>query len=109
MINLAFLQPAAGAFLPHEMVKFYLSDTPLPPEYLNELGAWWRAKGYDLRALTQRFFGSRLFFAPEFRGEFIKSPVQFYLGLVQDLNLSSVAAAPAGRVEPAPPDGPNAL
>ncbi len=88
VIDLAFQQPAAGAFLPHEMVKFYLSDSPLPPAYLNELGAWWRRRNYDLRELAQRFFGSRLFFAPEFRGEFIKSPVQLYLGLVQDLGLS---------------------
>ena len=35
----------------------------------------------------KRFFGSRLFFAPEFRGNFIKSPLQFYLGLLQDLRL----------------------
>jgi len=88
VIDLAFRQPAAGAFLPHEMVKFYLSDSPLPPEYLSELGTWWRSRNYDLRELTQRFFGCRLFFAPEFRGDFIKSPVQLYLGLVQDLGLS---------------------
>jgi uncharacterized protein (DUF1800 family) len=88
VIDLAFRQPAAGAFLPHEMVKFYLSDEPLPAAYLAELGAWWRGRHHDLRALALRFFGSRLFFAPEFRGDFIKSPVQFYLGLVQDLGLS---------------------
>jgi hypothetical protein len=29
-----------------------------------------------------------LFFAPEFRGNLIKSPVQFYLGLLHDLDLS---------------------
>ncbi len=88
VIDLAFKLPAAGAFLPHEMVKFYLSDTPLPPEYLLTLGAGWRSGGYNLGDLARRFFGSRMFFAPEFRGDFIKSPVQFYLGLVQDLGLS---------------------
>ncbi|MEO6874804.1 MAG: DUF1800 domain-containing protein [Opitutaceae bacterium] len=88
VIDLAFQQPAAGAFVPHEMVKFYLSGTPLPPDYLLELGGWWRTKDYDLRALALRFFGSRLFYAAEFRGDFIKSPIQFYLGLVQDLDLS---------------------
>ncbi len=99
VIDLAFRQPAAGAFLPHEMVNFYLSDTPLPPGYLHELGAWWRARDYDLRTLALRFFGSRLFYAAEFRGEFIKSPVQFYLGLVQDLDLS-VAPLPRSVLNP---------
>jgi uncharacterized protein (DUF1800 family) len=88
VIDLAYRQRAAGAFVPHELVKFYLSDEPLPREHLLALGDAWAAEGYDLRWLARRFFGSRLFFAPEFRGNFIKSPVQFYLGMVQDLDLS---------------------
>ncbi len=87
VIDLAYRQKAASTFLPHELVKFYLSDSPLPVDYLAPLGEDWRAHGYELRDLAQRFFGSRIFFAPEFRGNFIKSPVQFYLGLVQDLAL----------------------
>lgn len=87
VIDLAYRQKAAAAFLPHEMVKFYLSDAPLPIAYLDSIGADWRGAGFDLRWLAKRFFGSQLFFAPEFRGNFIKSPVQFYLGLTQDLRL----------------------
>ena len=87
VIDLAYRQRAAGSYLPHEMVKFYLSDTPLPAEYLAALGTEWREGGYELRTLAKRFLGSRLFFAPEFRGAFIKSPLQFYLGLLQDLRL----------------------
>jgi uncharacterized protein (DUF1800 family) len=99
VIDLAFQLPAAGTFLPHELVKFYLSDTPLPAGYLEVVGTWWKDAHYDLRALALRFFGSRLFFAPEFRGEFIKSPIQFYLGLVQDLGLS-VAPLPRSVLVP---------
>ncbi len=62
----------------------------LPPAYLRALGARWRGAGYNLRWLAQNFFGSRMFFAPEFRGEFIKSPVQLYLGLVQDMSLDVI-------------------
>lgn len=87
VIELAYSQKAAATFLPRELAKFYLSDTPLPPAHLEALGQLWRASGFELRALAQAFFGSRLFFAPEFRGTFIKSPVQFYLGLLADLDL----------------------
>jgi len=91
VIDLAYQQKAAGAFLPHELVKFYLSsDTMLPKEYLFALGDMWRSGGYELRTLAHQFFGSRLFFAPEFRGNFIKSPIQFCLGLVQDLQLDVI-------------------
>jgi uncharacterized protein (DUF1800 family) len=99
VIDLAYKQPAAAAFLPHEIAKFYLSDSPLPPEYLASLGAIWREAGFNLRFLAQRFFGSRLFFSPEFRGGFIKSPVQYYLGLVQDLQIE-VAPLPRYVLNP---------
>jgi uncharacterized protein (DUF1800 family) len=100
VIDLAYHQPAAGAFLPHELVKFYLSsDSMLPREYLFALGEVWRASGYELRALAHQFFGSRLFFAPEFRGNFIKSPLQFFLGLAQDLRLD-VAPLPRLTLNP---------
>lgn len=87
VIALAYQQPAAGTFLPRELAKFYLTDAPLPAEQLDALGAWWSARDYDLRALAQRFFSSRIFYAPEYRANFIKSPVQLYLGLLQDLDL----------------------
>lgn len=95
VIDLAYKQAAVASFLPHEMVKFYLSDTPLPPEYLAALGEGWRANGFNLQWLVQQFFGSQMFFAPEFRANFIKSPIQFYLGLVQDLQLD---VAPIARM-----------
>jgi uncharacterized protein (DUF1800 family) len=88
VIRLVFQQKASGSFLPNEMARFYLCDAPLPAEYTDELGAWWARENHDLRKLALKFFGSRLFFSPLYRGGYIKSPVQFYLGLLQDLNLS---------------------
>jgi uncharacterized protein (DUF1800 family) len=99
VIELAYSQPAAETFLPREMGKFYLSETPLPNSHLATLGAAWRATGFELRPLIRQFFGSRLFFAPEFRGNFIKSPIQFYLGLVQDMQLD-VAPIPRLTINP---------
>jgi len=90
VIRLAYKQRAAGAFMPHEMVKFYLSDEMIDKAYLYSLGDQWQSKGFNLQWLAKTFFSSRLFFDQKFRGEFIKSPVQFYLGLVQDLNLDII-------------------
>lgn len=100
VIDVAYRQKAAARFLPQEMVKFYLSDEAIPQPYLESLGEEWRrADQFNLRSLLHRFFSSRLFFAPEFRGNFIKSPVQFYLGLVQDLNLD-IAPLPRFTLNP---------
>jgi hypothetical protein len=87
IIDLVFEQPAAGRFLPCELVRFYLTDRPLPEAHLEALAALWRRDDYDTGRLLQRFFTSRLFFDPAFRGTLIKSPIQYYLGLVQDLEL----------------------
>jgi uncharacterized protein (DUF1800 family) len=88
VIDLAYAKPAAGAFMVRELARFYLSDDALPKEHLAALGDWWRTTGgYDLRKLALRFFGSRLFFDAAHRGNYIKSPVQFLLGLLQDLSL----------------------
>ncbi|MBL9216890.1 MAG: DUF1800 domain-containing protein [Opitutaceae bacterium] len=88
VIDLVFKQKAAGTFLPRQMVGFYLSEEPLPVEQTATLGAWWAGTGHDLRKLAVKFFTSRVFFDPRYRGGYIKSPVQFYLGLLQDLDLS---------------------
>lgn len=87
VIDLAFTQPAAAAFLPAEMTRFYLTERGLPPEFLAPLADSWRGSGHNLRELCLRFFGSTAFYHPSFRANYIKSPVQFYLGLVQDLGL----------------------
>lgn len=88
VIDLVFRQKAAGTFLPKEMVRFYLGEAPLPVEQTDALGAWWAGEKYDLRKLAVKFFASRAFFTPAYRDGYIKSPIQFYLGLMQDLDLS---------------------
>ncbi len=90
VIDLAFEQPAAATFLPREMARFYLTDSPPPADYFAPLGEAWRVSGYNLRELCLRFFGSLAFYHPAWRASFIKSPVHYYLGLVQDLGLDVI-------------------
>lgn len=87
IVDLAYDQPAARTFLPQEVLRFYLAEIPIAPTELNALGAWWQQKNYDLRSLLHRVFGSQLFYRSSYRNNYIKSPIQFYLGLIQDLNL----------------------
>jgi len=88
LIDLIYRQPAAAAHLAARLTSFYLTTDPLPDEHLRALGRWWADTGFDLRALAHRYFASRLFFDPQFRGAYIKSPVQYFLGLEQDFALN---------------------
>jgi uncharacterized protein (DUF1800 family) len=83
-------QPAAAAFAPQELIKFYLVAEGLPREYAVSFGRIWRASGLRLQELPRILFNSAIFYHPSFRGNYIKSPVAYYLGLCQDLGIDTV-------------------
>lgn len=99
VIDLVYTQPAAATFLPREMARFYLTDQPLPHSFFAPLGEAWRKQGFSLRELCLRFFGSTVFYHPDFRANFIKSPLHYYIGLLQDLGLD-VTPLPRTTLQP---------
>jgi uncharacterized protein (DUF1800 family) len=88
VIDIALQQPAARTFLPGELLRFYLSnDIEFDAPVLDRLGDLWRGSGFNLKDLATTVFQSRLFYHPAFRGNMIKSPTQYYIGMLQDLGL----------------------
>lgn len=87
IIELALQQPSARLFIPSELCKHYLSDDIVPDEVLKPLGDGWAANDFSLNWLAASFFSSRLFYASQFKGNKIKSPFEFLIGLLQDLDL----------------------
>ena len=87
ILALIFQQPAAARFLPREMVRAYLTEEGLSDALLEPLAQEWKATGFSIPFLVSRLFTARIFYDPAFRGTMIKSPVQYYLGLLQDLEL----------------------
>ncbi|MCU0792340.1 MAG: DUF1800 domain-containing protein [Opitutaceae bacterium] len=108
VIDLAYAQPAAATFLPREMARFYLTDQTIPADFFAPLGEFWRLGGFELRDLCKRFFSSTIFFHPAYRANFIKSPVHYQLGLVQDLGLD-VLPLPRTTLQPLRQMGQNLL
>jgi uncharacterized protein (DUF1800 family) len=90
VIDITFKQPAARTFLIRELIKFYLTDEDVPEPYIEALGEQWAARSFSLTYLIETFFQSRLFFHPAYRGNMVKSPIHFYLGLCQDLRLDLI-------------------
>ncbi|MGZ0708822.1 DUF1800 domain-containing protein [Coraliomargarita sp. W4R53] len=87
VIDITFRQPAAQTFLIRELIKFYLTEEEVPEAYIETLGKQWADHSFSLSYLIETFFQSRLFFHPAYRGNMVKSPIHFYLGLCQDLRL----------------------
>jgi uncharacterized protein (DUF1800 family) len=90
VIDLTFKQPAARTFLIRELIQFYLTEEIVPEAYIEALGERWADHGFSLSYLTETFFQSRLFFHPAYRGNLVKSPIHFYIGLCQDLRLDVI-------------------
>jgi uncharacterized protein (DUF1800 family) len=87
VIDLTFQQPAAKTYLIRELIKFYLTDQTVPEAYIEALGERWANQDFSLSYLIETFFQSQLFFHPAYRGNLVKSPIHFYIGLCQDLRL----------------------
>jgi len=87
VVDLIFQEPAARTHLPKRFLAYYLSPDALPAPYLTELGNQWAQQNFRVDQLARLVFSSQLFYRPEFRGAMIKTPIQYYLGLCQDLNL----------------------
>lgn len=87
IIDITFRQPATKTFLIRELIKFYLTEETVDEAYIEALGERWAENDFSVPFLIETFFQSRLFFHPAYRGNMVKSPVHFYLGLCQDLRI----------------------
>lgn len=90
LIDLTMSQPAAAAYAPQELIKFYLAAEGLPREYAVAFGRIWRASGLRISELPRILFCSEIFYHPKFRGTLIKAPIAYYLGLCQDLGIDVI-------------------
>jgi len=87
VVDLIFMQPEARTHLPKRFLAFFLSPDALPAPYLTELGSQWARSNFRVDQLARTVFSSQLFYRPEFRAALVKTPIQYYLGLCQDLSL----------------------
>ncbi|MGJ3243460.1 MAG: DUF1800 family protein [Opitutales bacterium] len=87
LIDLIFEQPAAARFLPRALCRAYLSHEDLPDRLIDPLADAWRNEGFSIPWLCETLFTSQLFYEPVYRGQLIKDPVHYMLGMLQDLDL----------------------
>jgi uncharacterized protein (DUF1800 family) len=90
MIKLVTEHPAFPTFVAGDFLRYFVSWDGIPPGYAEELGKRWKAGGFKILDLPRIVFSSDLFYAPAVRGNRIKSPHEYYLGLCQDLAIDTV-------------------
>lgn len=91
VIRITAERPDLATFVADDFLKTFVTPGPVPRPFAEELGRRWRAQRLRILALPELVFTSAWFFHPENRGALIKSPHEFYIGLCQDLGLSTAA------------------
>jgi uncharacterized protein (DUF1800 family) len=84
IVRICLDQPAAATFVTRKMVRFLVTDAPVPPPLLEPLAVEFR-RDYDIAKLAGRILRSNLFFSEHAYRAKIKSPVDFALGIVRGL------------------------
>ncbi len=86
IVRILLQQPAAARFLVRKLYRLLISETDSPPDMLIEpLAEQLRQSEYDIGAVVGTMLRSRLFFSDYAYRQRIKSPVEFVLGLVRNL------------------------
>lgn len=92
VINLIFDKPQPATFMARKIWQFFVSDVP-PEPAITQLAATLRGADYQIAPLLREIFLSREFYAAARVRQQIKSPIEF---LVQLLKQLEVAEPPPG-------------
>ncbi|MFI5271672.1 MAG: DUF1800 family protein [Ktedonobacterales bacterium] len=109
VVKLVCAHPSTGNHLAFRMWSFFVSENPSASD-LKPLADAYYASNHSIRAMVEAMLKSPAFFSPAAYRARVKSPVEFVVGAVRGLGLSSDATgvsgllAPMGQVPFDPPD-----
>ncbi|MCH7959261.1 MAG: DUF1800 domain-containing protein [Candidatus Hydrogenedentes bacterium] len=93
IIDILFKQPVTAKFIAEKLWAFFAYENP-EPEGIAVLAQIFREHNYELKPVLRQLFLSEAFYSERAMGSQIKSPVQFMLQLVHNLELESPPYGP---------------
>ncbi len=92
VIDLLFEQPAAASHLCGKLWNFFVADAA-PPAVTKRLAKSFRAAGFEVKPVLREIFLSRAFYDPAVIRDQIKSPIQFLLQALRELELDGLPSS----------------
>ncbi|MCB2153862.1 DUF1800 domain-containing protein [bacterium] len=86
VLDILFEQPALAPFICRKIWEYFVYENP-DEKLIEELSIAFRASKYELRPLMRTIFRSQEFYSAKAIGSQIKSPAQFVVMLVEQLNI----------------------
>lgn len=87
VIDLIFEQPAAARLVPAKLWEYFVAENPAA-ELIDALAASFKQANFEVAPLLREIFLSREFYAERVLRNQIKSPIQFLLQLLKQLEIS---------------------
>lgn len=83
IIDLILDKQETAVFICRKLYSFFVNDTP-DETRVKELATYFYAQKYDIAAVMKKIFTSDWFYDPKNRGNKIKSPVEFLVGISRE-------------------------
>lgn len=87
IINIILDEPRTAEHIAEKFWKELISHEQAKPEIIKEWAQTFRESGYEIKALLLKIITSPVFWEASQRGSLIKSPVEFTLGLLRELQI----------------------
>ena len=87
IIRLIFEQPAAARLVPTKLWEFFVAENPAS-EVIDSLSATFKQAGFEVAPVLREIFLSQAFYADSVVRNQIKSPIQFLLQLLKQLEIA---------------------
>ncbi|MDB4786885.1 MAG: DUF1800 domain-containing protein [Planctomycetaceae bacterium] len=89
-VDLVLAHPAGPEFICRKLVKFLVVDEPVPSvDLIAPLARQFRENGLQIGPIVERILSSKLFFSNDAIGRKIRSPIEFSVGLLQSLEVTT--------------------
>ncbi len=89
VIDAILAQPATAKYMVKKIWEYFVYLRP-SQKLVDELAARWRKDGYDIRALMEIILRSKAFFSSHAYRKLVKSPPEFVIGAMRQMNSSAV-------------------
>jgi uncharacterized protein (DUF1800 family) len=97
VLDILLAQQATSEFLTTKLWREFVSPDPDPRE-VKRIAANFRGSGYDIKVVLRELMLSDAFWARENRGTLVKSPVEFVVGTLRQLEVQPASGLPFALV-----------
>lgn len=93
VLDILLAQPATAEYVTTKLWREFVSPDPDPQE-IRRIAQLFRGSNYDIKVALRTLLMSDAFWAPANRGTLVKSPVEFVVGTLRQLEISLASGLP---------------